>query len=75
MYKWRHLIDNFFCKLKQFRRIATRYEKIDDSYSAVIHLVGTAIATRWMSTDLRTAEQRPGISNLRWQKRPVAKLK
>ena len=23
MYKWRHLIENFFCKLKEFKRIAT----------------------------------------------------
>lgn len=27
MYKWRHLVENFFCALKAFRRIATRYEK------------------------------------------------
>jgi transposase len=46
MYKWRHLIENFFCKLKEFRRIATRYEKTDESYSAMIHLVGSAIAIR-----------------------------
>jgi hypothetical protein len=24
---WRHLADNFFCNLKEFRRIATRYDK------------------------------------------------
>ncbi len=24
IYKWRHLIENFFCKLKEFKRIATR---------------------------------------------------
>jgi transposase len=28
MYKWRHLVENFFSKLKAFRRIATRYEKL-----------------------------------------------
>jgi PAS domain S-box-containing protein len=27
LYKERHLIENFFCKLKQFRAIATRYDK------------------------------------------------
>jgi transposase len=27
MYKGRHLIENFNCKLKQFRAIATRYDK------------------------------------------------
>ena len=46
MYKWRHLVENFFCKLKAFRRIATRYEKTDESFSAMIHLVGSAIAIR-----------------------------
>lgn len=27
MYKWRHLIENFFCKLKDFKRIAMRAKK------------------------------------------------
>ena len=27
LYKERHLVENFFCKLKQFRRVATRYDK------------------------------------------------
>ncbi|NET42280.1 MAG: transposase [Okeania sp. SIO2B3] len=27
MYKARHLIENFFAKLKQYRAIATRYDK------------------------------------------------
>src|SRR3546814_3974007 len=31
MYKWRHLIENFFCKLKEFKRIAMRADKTDDS--------------------------------------------
>ena len=46
MYRWRHLVENFFCKLKAFRRIATRYEKTDESFAAMIHLVGSAIALR-----------------------------
>jgi transposase len=25
MYRWHHLVENCFCALKQFRRIATRY--------------------------------------------------
>ena len=40
MYKWRHLVENFFCKIKEFRRIATRYDKTDTCFSAMIHLVG-----------------------------------
>lgn len=43
MYKWRHLIENFFQKIKEFRRIATRYDKTDTSFRAAIHLVATVI--------------------------------
>src|SRR3954454_18414873 len=46
MYKWRHLVENFFCKIKEFRRIATRYDKTDTSFSAMIQLVGSVLATR-----------------------------
>ncbi|CBS91551.1 transposase of ISAli9, IS5 family subgroup IS427. ORFB (plasmid) [Azospirillum lipoferum 4B] len=46
MYKWRHLVENFFCKIKEFRRIATRYDKTDTSYAAAINLVATVLATR-----------------------------
>lgn len=46
MYRWRHLVEHLFCKLKAFRRIATRYEKTDQSFSAMIYLVGSAIALR-----------------------------
>src|SRR4051795_8054658 len=46
MYKWRHLVENFFCKIKEFRRIATRYDKTDTSFAAIIHLGGIVLATR-----------------------------
>ena len=46
MYKWRHLVENFFCDLKQFRRIATRYEKTDTSFAAMIHLAGCRLALK-----------------------------
>jgi transposase len=46
MYKWRHLVENFFCKLKGFRRIATRYDKTDVSFRAMVHLASLAIALR-----------------------------
>jgi hypothetical protein len=39
-------IENFFCELKEFRKIATRYEKTDQTCSAMIHLVGSPIAIR-----------------------------
>ena len=43
LYKARHLIENFFCKLKQFRAIATRYDKTARNFLAAIHLAATAI--------------------------------
>lgn len=46
MYRWRHLVENCFCSLKAFRRIATRYDKTDQSFAAMIHLVGATIALR-----------------------------
>ena len=46
MYKWRHLIENFFCKLKEFKRIAMRAEKTDQSFSANIYLAAAVINSR-----------------------------
>ena len=45
-YKWRHLIENFFGKLKEFRGIATRYCKTDESFTALISLAATVIRLR-----------------------------
>ena len=45
-YKWRHLIENFFQKLKEFKRIAMRACKTDESFGAMIHLAATIIRTR-----------------------------
>ena len=46
MYKWRHLIENFFGKLKEFKRIAMRADKTDTSFSAIIHLAAAVINSR-----------------------------
>ena len=46
MYKWRHLIENFFCKLKEFKRIAMRADKTDTSFSDIIHLAAAVIHSR-----------------------------
>jgi transposase len=43
VYKARHLIENFFCKLKQCRAIATRYDKTAKNFLAAIHLAATII--------------------------------
>jgi transposase len=46
VYKWRHLIENFFGKLKEFKRIALRSEKTDASFEAMIHLAAAVINSR-----------------------------
>ena len=30
IYKWQHLVENYFAKIKEFRGIATRYDKTDE---------------------------------------------
>ena len=46
IYKWRHLIENFFGKLKEFKRIAMRADKTDQRFSALIYLAGAIINSR-----------------------------
>jgi transposase len=46
VYKSRHLIENFFCKLKEFKRIAMRSDKTDTSFTAMIHLSAAVINSR-----------------------------
>jgi transposase len=46
IYKWRHLVENFFCKLKEFKRIAMRSDKTDQSFSAMIYLSAAVIHSR-----------------------------
>ena len=43
LYKARHLIENFFAKLKQYRAIATRSDKRATYFLAAIHLASTVI--------------------------------
>lgn len=39
-YRKRHHVENFFQRIKRFRRIGTRYEKLDLHFLAFIHLAG-----------------------------------
>ena len=43
-YKGRNVIERMFCRLKDFRRIATRYDKLARNFLAAIHL---AAAIAW----------------------------
>jgi len=46
LYKARHLIENFFARLKQYRAIATRYDKTACNFLGAIHL---AAAIVWLN--------------------------
>ena len=43
LYKERNLVERLFQKLKQFRRIATRYERLARNYLAMLYLAGSLI--------------------------------
>ena len=43
LYGARHLIENFFAKIKQFRAIATRYEKTARNFLAAVQLVASVV--------------------------------
>jgi transposase len=45
LYRKRNLVERFFSKLKQFRAVATRYDKRDDNYLASVKLASARI---WM---------------------------
>ncbi len=40
IYKWRHLVENCIQRLKDWRRIATRYDKTDTSFAGFVYLSG-----------------------------------
>jgi transposase len=43
LYKERNLVERLFQKLKQFRRIATRYERLGRNYQAMLYLASSMI--------------------------------
>jgi transposase len=49
LYRFRNLVERFFSKLKHFRAIATRFEKHDANYLALVKLAAARIWMRFMS--------------------------
>ena len=45
-YKRRNLVERTFCRIKDFRRVATRYDKLAATYAAAISLA--AIIAWWI---------------------------
>ena len=46
LYRQRSLVERFFCKLKQFRRVATRFDKLARNFLAAVALASTRIWLR-----------------------------
>ena len=46
LYRYRNLVERFFNKLKHFRAVATRYEKLAANYLALVKLAATRIWLR-----------------------------
>ena len=46
-YKGRNVIERCFCRLKDFRRIATRYDKLARNFLAAVHLA--ALVAYWIN--------------------------
>jgi transposase len=46
LYKERHLVECCFSKLKQFRRVATRYEKTARNFLAIVTIAATILWIR-----------------------------
>jgi transposase len=45
LYRYRNLVERFFNKLKHFRAVATRYDKLPENYLASVQLASIRI---WM---------------------------
>ncbi len=49
LYRYRNLVERFFNKLKHYRAVATRFEKHDANYLALVKLAAVRIWMRFMS--------------------------
>ena len=49
LYRYRNVVERFFSKIKHYRAIATRYEKHDENYLALVKLAASRIWMRFMS--------------------------
>lgn len=50
LYKGRNVVERFWSKVKQYRRVATRYDKLDTSYLAFVHLASALVVLRHPGT-------------------------
>ena len=46
IYKLRDRVERYFCKLKHFRRFATRFDRLARHYLAVVHIAASMLWVR-----------------------------
>ena len=46
LYKGRNVVERYWSKVKQYRRVATRYDKLDTSYLAFVHLASVLVVLK-----------------------------
>ncbi len=46
LYRERHLVENFFSKIKEFRKIDTRYDKLADVFLSFVYFAASLIWIR-----------------------------
>lgn len=46
LYKDRHLVENFFSKIKEYRKVATRYDKLADVFLSFVYFAAALICLR-----------------------------
>jgi transposase len=54
-YRQRNRVERLFAKVKQFRRVATRYEKLKQTFLGVLHLALGFIRLRKLTSNVNTA--------------------
>ena len=51
LYRYRNLVERFFNKIKHFRAVATRYEKHDANYLALVKLAAIRVWMRFLNAN------------------------
>jgi hypothetical protein len=72
MYKWGHLIENCFQRLKGCRRVGTRYEKTDAGFAAVILVAATQQRGSATGSILCDGRRAPRAASRRRRRNPCA---
>ena len=61
-YQGRHLVENAFSDLKQFRGIACRYAKLADSYAGMVNLVSWFLGTKRQQRQAAAHQKAPAAA-------------